>query len=62
MKLTALKTFRHGSTVFRRDSIVTMSEAQAKTLVAKGLVCEARPAPKKEEVKAKAKPEDTKGE
>ncbi|WP_156176982.1 hypothetical protein [Rhizobium sp. LC145] len=38
MKLTALKTFRHGSSVYRRNELVEMSEAQAKPLLAKKLV------------------------
>ena len=57
MKLTALKTFRHGSAVFRRNSPVEMSDAQAKPLLAKGLVSEAKPAAKKDEPKSKPKTE-----
>jgi hypothetical protein len=62
MKLTALKTFRHGSTVFRRNSPVEMSDAQAKPLLAKGLVAEAKPVSKKEEPKARVKSEGAKDE
>ena len=56
MKLTALKTFRHGSSVYRRSDAVEMSEAQAKALIAKKLVEPAKagsqPAAKSKPVKA----------
>lgn len=60
MKLTALKTFRHGASTFRRGASVTMSDAQAKPLIAKGLAEETKAAtPKKEEAKAeKAAPKN----
>lgn len=53
MKLTALKTFRHGSSVYRRSDLVEMSEAQAKPLLAKKLVEAAKEGNKPA---AKAKP------
>lgn len=37
MKLKALKTFRHGSTNFKRGSLLELSDAQAKPLVSRGL-------------------------
>ncbi|MHB2265666.1 hypothetical protein [Aliihoeflea sp. PC F10.4] len=42
MKLTALKTFRHGPQTFRRGQAVEMSDAQAKPLLAKKFVEEVR--------------------
>lgn len=56
MKLTALKTFRHGSSVYRRNDLVEMSETQAKPLLAKKLVeaakDDSKPAGKSKPVKA----------
>lgn len=52
MKLTALKTFRHGASTFRRGASVNMSDAQAKPLIAKGLAEEAKPSPGKQDAKA----------
>lgn len=48
MKLTALKTFRHGPQTFRRGHAVEMSEAQAKPLIAKRFVEATKAAPKKD--------------
>ena len=36
MKLKALKTFRHGSTNFKRGTSLELSEAGAKDLIARG--------------------------
>ncbi len=55
MKLTALKTFRHGSTVYRRTEQVEMSEARMKPLIEKKLVGEPPPVAMK---KAKINSED----
>ncbi len=38
MKLTALKTFRHGANLYRRGESVEMSDAKMKPLVDKKLV------------------------
>ncbi|WP_334154228.1 hypothetical protein [Agrobacterium pusense] len=38
MKLTALKTFRHGANLYRRGEPVEMSDAKMKPLVDKKLV------------------------
>lgn len=38
MKLTALKTFRHGAELYRRGEPVEMSEAKMKPLVERKLV------------------------
>ncbi|UXS00828.1 hypothetical protein [Agrobacterium tumefaciens] len=38
MKLTALKTFRHGVNLYRRGDAVEMSEAKMKPLLDKSLV------------------------
>ncbi|WP_421406827.1 hypothetical protein [Agrobacterium tumefaciens] len=38
MKLTALKTFRHGANLYRRGETVEMSDAKMKPLVDKKLV------------------------
>ncbi|QPC87411.1 hypothetical protein GA830_12160 [Mesorhizobium sp. NBSH29] len=42
MKLTALKTFRHGANVYRRGASVTMSDAQAKGFIGRKLVAETK--------------------
>lgn len=51
MKLTALKTFRHGTQTFRRGAAVELSEAQAKPLIARKIVEESATRSKKAEPK-----------
>jgi hypothetical protein len=47
MKVTILRTLRNGATNLRKGSTVTMAEARAKELLARGLVSEVKaPAPK----------------
>jgi hypothetical protein len=38
MKLTALKTFRHGTDLYRRGTVIEMSEAKFKPLIDRKLV------------------------
>lgn len=44
MKLKALKTFRHGSTNFKRGTTLDLSEAGAKDLIARGYAEAEKPA------------------
>lgn len=51
MKLKASKAFRVGGTTFARGADVTVSEAKAKELVARGFAVEVKPAAPKPEPK-----------
>lgn len=42
MKVTILRTLRNGSTNLRKGSTVTMADARAKELLARGLVSEVK--------------------